>query len=278
MFKKVFYVIIAIATIVVIPFAIEKMILNETIFPFSLNISLSKEGWFGFIGSYIGAIGTVFLGIVALLQNKRYKALSDQSNDSLLKLQNEIKDLTEKNVKLIELNSKIEHAKYYPKLTELHYAIWDYTEGMSYYIEEKEIDSLQITFERPDIKALNTDSIDKMLKDGYAFTYLLKNDGESPIRNFICREVLINDNPDGFWVFRSCDINAGDILGCMLVTREPLKELLKSGEMQTITLVYDMENVLGDKYEMKTFVDFAVPGISDNPFEHIIEVVTPYKK
>ena len=67
----------------------------------------------------MGAVGTVLLGVIALYQNKRYKELSDSSERKLMELQNEIKILTEKSVYLIELNSKIEQAKYYPILTDL---------------------------------------------------------------------------------------------------------------------------------------------------------------
>ena len=101
------------------------MILCETIFPFNIPINLSKETWFGFIASYLGAVGTVMLGIIALYQNKKYKELSDSSEEKFITLQNEIKTLTEKSVALIELNSKIEQAKYYPILTNINYSYWN---------------------------------------------------------------------------------------------------------------------------------------------------------
>lgn len=47
-------------------FFIEKIIMDEKHFPFDLTIELSKESWFGFMVSYLGAIGTVILGIIAL--------------------------------------------------------------------------------------------------------------------------------------------------------------------------------------------------------------------
>lgn len=58
---------------------------------------------FGFIGSYLGAIGTIVLGYIAFYQNKRYKELSDQSEQNFLELQEEIKELTKKSVFLIDL-------------------------------------------------------------------------------------------------------------------------------------------------------------------------------
>ena len=79
--------------------------------------TLDKKNYELFIASYLGAVGTVLLGGIALYQNKRYKELSDSSERKLMELQNEIKILTEKSVYLIELNSKIEQAKYYPIFT-----------------------------------------------------------------------------------------------------------------------------------------------------------------
>lgn len=68
-----------------VPFIIEWIIRNETIFPFNLPIYFSKETWFSFLGSYLGAIGTIVLGIIALKQNK---SLSD-ANSKLSKMQEE---------------------------------------------------------------------------------------------------------------------------------------------------------------------------------------------
>ncbi|MEQ2605618.1 hypothetical protein [Dorea longicatena] len=115
--KRVLILLILLIILIIIPFIIEKIILCEKVFPFNIAINFSKEVWFGFIASYLGAVGTVLLGGIALYQNKRYKELSDSSERKLMELQNEIKILTEKSVYLIELNSKIEQAKYYPIFT-----------------------------------------------------------------------------------------------------------------------------------------------------------------
>ena len=88
--KYLLYIMITII-LILFPFLIEKMILCEIIFPFNIPINLSKETWFGFIASYLGAVGTVMLGIIALYQNKKYKELSDSSEEKFITLQNEIK-------------------------------------------------------------------------------------------------------------------------------------------------------------------------------------------
>lgn len=118
-FKNIVFAIIIVTLIIILPFIFERIILNESSWPFNLHIYLSRETWFGFIGSYLGAIGTIVLGGIAFYQNKRYKELSDQSEKRFLNLQEEMKELTTKSVSLIDLNSKIEAAKYHPILTNM---------------------------------------------------------------------------------------------------------------------------------------------------------------
>lgn len=62
---KIFFLMISILCIAIFPFIVEKIILCETIIPFDVPIVFSKEVWFGFIGSYLGAIGTIVLGYIA---------------------------------------------------------------------------------------------------------------------------------------------------------------------------------------------------------------------
>lgn len=68
------FFIILVTILFSIPFVIEKIILCKSIFPFNITIHFSKETWFGFIASYLGAVGTILLGIIALYQNiKNYR-------------------------------------------------------------------------------------------------------------------------------------------------------------------------------------------------------------
>lgn len=118
--KEYFTFIIIGLIILLIPFAVQWILLNETIFPFNLPISFSRETWFGFIASYIGAIGTIILGVIALWQNKRYKALSDKSSQESALIQQELKILSEKTMQAIETLKKIELVKYYPLIKKYH--------------------------------------------------------------------------------------------------------------------------------------------------------------
>lgn len=90
-----------------IPFLIERILFEETIFLFSMPISLSREIWFSFVGSYLGAIGAVALGVMAMNQTKRY---NDSSNDMVKRQQallENIKDINQQHT------DKLLRHKYY---------------------------------------------------------------------------------------------------------------------------------------------------------------------
>lgn len=52
-FKNIVFAIIIVTLIIILPFIFERIILNESSWPFNLHIYLSRETWFGFIGSYL---------------------------------------------------------------------------------------------------------------------------------------------------------------------------------------------------------------------------------
>lgn len=271
---------VTITTTLMTPFVIEKIVANETTFPFNIQIEFGKEVWFGFIGSYLGAIGTIFLGIIALVQNKRYKELADESNDRVLSLQAEIRDLNEKTVKLIELNSKMEHAKFYPKFTDLHHTIWNSIRGQ---MDSKEVgaDVFQLTFDGVDIDYFYTASVDEIYSNYFTFTYLLKNDSEHSVKNFICKEILVNNEVPEYihLLFRSCDISAGNVVACTYIAEQSWKQEIIDGNIRGLTFIYEMENGIGERYEMETQLFFLVVGEGDEAtIESHIEVTYPTKK
>lgn len=94
--------------LIMIPFVIETIIFNETVFPFNFPIRIDREGWFSFIGSYLGAIGTVLLGALALWQTKKYKNASDKTDETFQSLQEKIKELVQTNTDLAEENKNIQ--------------------------------------------------------------------------------------------------------------------------------------------------------------------------
>ncbi len=72
--------------------------------------------WVTMLAGFWSAIATVTLGFIAVWQNKRYKDLSDDATKNTERVQQEIRDLTNKTVEAIEVLKKIEIAKYYPTL------------------------------------------------------------------------------------------------------------------------------------------------------------------
>lgn len=99
---------IMVIILILLPFAFERILFCTSLFPFNVNILFSRETWFSFIGSYLGAIGTIILGLIALYQNQKYKELSDESEARFISLQEDIKELTKQSVSLIEINTRIE--------------------------------------------------------------------------------------------------------------------------------------------------------------------------
>lgn len=107
-FKLIFFLIMGVIVLLAFPFVVERIIFNETLFPFSLPIKISREGWFSFIASYVGAICTAFLGWLALWQNKKYREASDRTDCEFQKLQGSIKDLVKTNTDLTAENKNIQ--------------------------------------------------------------------------------------------------------------------------------------------------------------------------
>jgi len=270
-------VIILIAILFLIPFAIEKIILCESIFPFNIAIHFSKETWFGFVASYLGAIGTILLGIIALYQNKKYKELSDISEKRFMTLQEEIKNLTEKSVSLIELNSRLEKAKYYPILSNMNHAYWNLTGEHLIQAFDFENDSFQISFKKENPNEILESYID-IFEKYYTFTYTLKNDSERTIRNFTCTSIIKNDqkNEMGFWLYQSCDIEPGAILRCVYATKFNLAQQCKDGIVHSLSFKYKMENVIGELFELT--MDFYFIASTENEAPDFMVEISPIQK
>ncbi len=274
--KYLLYIMITII-LILFPFLIEKMILCETIFPFNIPINFSKATWFGFIASYLGAVGTVMLGIIALYQNKKYKELSDSSEERFITLQHEIKTLTEKSVALIELNSKIEQAKYYPILTNINYSYWDTSSKSISKNFDLENDAFQISYKKENPYEFLS-SYKDVFNQYHTFVYTLKNDGEHTIRNFNCKSIIKNGeaHEEGFWLFQSCDIEPGRILRCVYATKFNIAEQCQNGDIESLTFSYKMENVIGEHFEMTTELFFFPVSTNEAP-NYSIEI-SPIRK
>lgn len=256
---KVIIIIIACLILLGIPFLTEYILFDTEHILFSIPIRFSREAWFGFLASYLGAIGTVSLGVIALYQNKRYKELSDESEKHFLELQAEIKELSKKNVELIEVNTKIERAKYYPILSEIKHYYWNMN------IEDFDTtNAFQITIKKED-DFYSSDRLLNEIFDKYnTFVYVLRNEGEKVVRNFSCNNVNMNGKHGmGFWMYYPCDIEPGELAYIVYATKLNLYESVKTSALNTMEFRYKMENVLGEQFEMEVKAEFYyIDGVS----------------
>ena len=266
-----------ILAVIILPFVIEKIILCETNFPFNLLVTFPKDVWFSFMGSYLGAIGTIVLGYIAFYQNKKYKELSDQSEQRFLELQEEIKELTRKSVSLIDLNSKIEVSKYHPILSNLQHIFWNMKGKSLTEVFDIENDAFQISFCKEDINEYVA-SYEEIFDQYYTFVYTLKNDGEKTIYNFNCTDIKTNgqNNMKGSWIYQPCDIRPGAIVRCVYAAKFDIAEKISSGEIESLSFSYRMKNVLGECFNM--VVDLHFIPIEEKHINVLDEVSPVFKK
>lgn len=192
-------------------------------------------------------------------------------------LQEEIKNLTEKSVSLIELNSKIEKAKYYPILTNMNHAYWNLTGEHLMQSFDFENDSFQISFKKENPNEILTSYVD-IFEQYYTFTYTFKNDSERTIRNFTCTSIIKNGkkNEMGFWLYQSCDIEPGAILRCVYATKFNLAQQCIDGIIQSLSFKYKMENVIGELFELT--IDFYFIALPENKAPDFMVEISPIQK
>lgn len=244
--------------LILFPFLVEWILYDTEHMLFNMPIRFAREAWFGFIASYLGAIGTVILGIIALYQNKKYKELSDKSEANLLNLQNNIRELNRKSVELIEINTRIEQAKYFPAFREGQRYFWDarqedlkeFSAENLYQIAVKKEDNFNI--EEP---------IEKVIEKYHTFTFFLTNIGEKVIRNFHCKAAKVNGKSEmAEWFFYNCDIESGATVCVMYATKIDLIKEIREGNIWIIELQYGMENLIGESWYMDIQITFFNTG------------------
>lgn len=74
---------------------IEMIITNKYLGFEFLHTEFTNSEWFSFTASYLGAIGSVFIGSIALYQNKKYKEESDKFNKKISEYNNKISSLNQ---------------------------------------------------------------------------------------------------------------------------------------------------------------------------------------
>jgi hypothetical protein len=198
--------VLIVVVLMVIPYIVEKVILGIYGDSFSIRIMFPKEVWFGFISSYLGAIGTVVLGIIAIWQNKRYKELSDRSSEEVLHIQHELKELNKRTVDAIETLEKIEVAIYRPAIQQTSFSIFGVGKEL---LEGHDVSAYQRNYINLPVSDFSM-PLNKLMDKYSTYGFGVCNIGEKAIRNFICHELKINDTTLNTVVNHETDIMSGE--------------------------------------------------------------------
>ncbi len=78
--KYFLFVILVTVFIIIFPILLEKVILKKSFLGICFKTKFTVKDWFSFWGSYVGAVGTIVLGYIALRQNKALSLANDALN------------------------------------------------------------------------------------------------------------------------------------------------------------------------------------------------------
>ncbi|MCI8326410.1 MAG: hypothetical protein HFI37_01375 [Lachnospiraceae bacterium] len=266
--RYIIFTIFAVMFFVSFPFFLELLLTNINKNPIGIRFALSKETWFGFIASYMGAIGTVVLGIIAIWQNKRYKELSDKSSEEVKHIQQELKILNERTVNAIETLEKIEVAIYHPSIEKIPYNFYGVRKT---FLDEKSQDicGYQINYLNVTESDL-LESLDKLMDKYKTYGFGICNVGEKAIRNFNCNSIKIDGKTPGFRVSNPSDVIAGESIYILFINL-PLKAEITQLEME-----FEFYTLLMDRFVFQVEV---IINYEENDFSvNFINFETPHKK
>lgn len=266
---------IMVIILILLPFAFERILFCTSLFPFNVNILFSRETWFSFIGSYLGAIGTIILGLIALYQNQKYKELSDESEARFISLQEDIKELTKQSVSLIEINTRIEEAKYIPIINDMHCSYW-YAPSENLLTNFEYInDPFQITYSFFTLSPPT--STFEVFKNYHTLTYALKNDSANAIRNLQCYKVITNHKEVfGNNLYQSCDVSIGEMIYLVYATDFDLMKSIRDNKITSLHFYYKLQNVLSDYFTFELNLDFVINEDDGQIIDFL--TITPIKK
>lgn len=102
------FIIGAVILAVLFPISLNFFIGENEILNFSIKSAMSKDAWLGFWGSYLGAIGTIILGISTYLQSKKYNDMSSHFVEEQRKILENIEVLNKQQQITIKANKYYE--------------------------------------------------------------------------------------------------------------------------------------------------------------------------
>lgn len=212
------------------------------------------------------AFATLFLGGIAVWQNKSYKELSDKSSKETSEIQENIMLLTEKTMNAIETLKKIEMSKYYPLVERMPQTY----HGISKKLYLKEFDKdfvIQPTMINMDINDILL-PIGDLYEKYNSCSFVVKNTSEKAIRHFNCYKLRINGNEPAFIVKIECDILPGqNALVSILNFPEYKKDEID------VEIEFTLNNLVMDKYIIRS--EFIITFDNDHPNFYEISFTFP---
>lgn len=201
------------------------------------------------------ALATVVLGIIALWQNNQYKKLSDKTSGETIRLQHDLKDLTEKQEQALLTLKHIEDIKYQPMLEKWNITYFGFSfKSLSDCIKEYRC-SIQYNY----FNMINPEGYSKVseVPQYNTFGFLIKNVGEKTIRNF---RLGINFDTKKYFAFTTfgCDIEPGHFTLVLLINIKKFE-----GNEQFFELCFLMQNLLGEDFSYNLNL---VIGFDERPF------------
>lgn len=268
--KKFFKIIVGVSFVVFltysIPFVIESVLWKRDLFTFAFQSKFSNEVWFGFIASYLGAIGTIVLGAIAFWQNKRYKELSDKSSKETQDIQEELKVLNEKTLAAIETLKKIEVAIYTPVIQDVHFSFYGCKkESIDEYFDkyETQVNLIGVGFEDCNM------STEKLMEKYKTFVVVIQNIGEKTLRNITCCNLLINNKVVSSRTSQSSDVASGNFLCIMFVN-------VDNENGTSIEAQFEFYTLLMERYVFNAEIHFI--SVDDVEIDTFVNISEPYKQ
>lgn len=228
------------------------------------------------VAGFWSALATIGIGFIALSQNRRFKDLADKTTIEYYELQTDIKNLTDSMAKAIGTLKKIETAKYYPLLEKKEMYLYKLSKDVyirNYVGSNYAIQHNYVNVNLTDCVINFADIVGKY----NIFAFCLRNIGEKPIRNFICKSIKITtleqdieDTGDYSMVYKACDVNPGQLILIFIAN------LPDYPSVSAIELEFSMENLIMEQYLCKSYISFFYETNREYPREYF-EFTPPYR-
>ena len=212
------------------------------------------------------AVATVFLGGIAIWQNKRYKEMSDKKSYESEKMQEEIRALTRETMIAIDQLRKIEIAKLYPNIETMP----SYYLGMTKKTLKEALksnDVKQLTIMNSACGEAPDTSIESYFEKYNSFSFVIKNIGESTIKEFnTCMIKISGENLNPLFFF-GCDISPGQSALISIIDFPQYT----NGKNYDIEMKFKLQNALLEKFYLDLDIIIVFDKDDEAPRVHILD-------